>query len=262
MVDKIQKIKDKKTLINFFILFVIFGILLYFADLEKLKETMFKPEIIVDQFPKIITQAAKNTLIFTISGFAGGSVLGLILALMKLSKVTFTRLISSAFIDIIRGLPAILILIFIAYGLPIAFGVRIPGAYSKGILALSVVSSAYIAEVIRSGIQAIPKGQNEAAQALGMSQVATYSNIILPQALRMMIPPMTNEMVLLLKDTALISVIGVTSSTKELTRFGRDGVMSDANATPLVVTGIIYLILTIPLTRLASMLEKKLSHKI
>lgn len=262
MVDKIQKIKDKKTLINFFILFVIFGVLLYFADLEKLKETMFKPEIIVDQFPKIITQAARNTLIFTISGFAGGSVLGLILALMKLSKVTFTRFISSVFIDVIRGLPAILILIFIAYGLPIAFGVRIPGAYSKGILALSVVSSAYIAEVIRSGIQAIPKGQNEAAKALGMGQIATYSNIILPQALRMMIPPMTNEMVLLLKDTALISVIGVTSSTKELTRFGRDGVMSDANATPLVVTGIIYLILTIPLTRLASMLEKKLSHKI
>ena len=151
-------------------------------------------------------------------------------------------------------------MIFIAYGLPIAFGIRIPGAYSKGILALSVVSSAYIAEVIRSGIQAIPIGQGEAAEALGMGKVATYSNIILPQAFRIMIPPFTNELVLLLKDTALISVIGVTSATKELTRFGRDGVMSDANATPLVVTGFIYLILTIPLTRLAGYLEKKLSH--
>ena len=178
-----------------------------------------------------------------------------------LTKFTFSRIISSIYIDCIRGLPAILILIFIAYGLPIAFGVRIPGAYSKGILALSVVSSAYIAEVIRSGIEAIPQGQGEAAEALGMSKITIYSNVILPQAFRIMIPPFTNELVLLLKDTALISVIGVTSATKELTRFGRDGVMSDANATPLVVTGFIYLILTIPLTRLASYLEKKLSHK-
>ena len=261
MIKRVLNVKDKKTVINFFILFIIIAILIYFADLEKLQETMFKPEIIVDQFPKIITQAAKNTLIFTIAGFAGGSVLGLILALMKLSKFTFSRIISSIYIDCIRGLPAILILIFIAYGLPIAFGVRIPGAYSKGILALSVVSSAYIAEVIRSGIEAIPKGQGEAAEALGMGKMTIYSNVILPQAFRIMIPPFTNELVLLLKDTALISVIGVTSATKELTRFGRDGVMSDANATPLVVTGFIYLILTIPLTRLASYLEKKLSHK-
>ena len=261
MIKRVLNVKDKKTVINFFILFIIIAILIYFADLEKLQETMFKPEIIVDQFPKIITQAAKNTLIFTIAGFAGGSVLGLILALMKLSKFTFSRIISSIYIDCIRGLPAILILIFIAYGLPIAFGVRIPGSYSKGILALSVVSSAYIAEVIRSGIEAIPQGQGEAAEALGMSKITIYSNVILPQAFRIMIPPFTNELVLLLKDTALISVIGVTSATKELTRFGRDGVMSDANATPLVVTGFIYLILTIPLTRLASYLEKKLSHK-
>ncbi len=261
MIKRVLNVKDKKTVINFFILFIIIAILIYFADLEKLQETMFKPEIIVDQFPKIITQAAKNTLIFTIAGFAGGSVLGLILALMKLSKFTFSRIISSIYIDCIRGLPAILILIFIAYGLPIAFVVRIPGAYSKGILALSVVSSAYIAEVIRSGIEAIPQGQGEAAEALGMGKITIYSNVILPQAFRIMIPPFTNELVLLLKDTALISVIGVTSATKELTRFGRDGVMSDANATPLVVTGFIYLILTIPLTRLASYLEKKLSHK-
>ena len=236
-------------------------LLVVLADLDNLRETMFRPDLIKDQFPKIITQAAKNTLIFTISGFAGGSILGLILALMKLSNFSFYRIISSVYIDVIRGLPAILILIFIAYGLPIAFGVRIPGDYSKGILALSIVSSAYIAEVIRSGIQAIPVGQREAAEALGMSRIMIYYKIILPQALRIMIPPMTNEIVLLLKDTALISVIGVTANTKELTRFGRDGVMSDANATPLVVAGFVYLALTIPLTRIAGILEKKLAKE-
>ena len=254
-------IENKKTLLNTFVVLIFLILLVVLADLDNLRETMFRPDLIKDQFPKIITQAAKNTLIFTISGFAGGSVLGLMLALMKLSNFSFYRIISSVYIDVIRGLPAILILIFIAYGLPIAFGVRIPGDYSKGILALSIVSSAYIAEVIRSGIQAIPSGQREAAEALGMSRIMIYYKIILPQAFRIMIPPMTNEIVLLLKDTALISVIGVTTNTKELTRFGRDGVMSDANATPLVVAGFIYLALTIPLTRLAGILEKRLAKE-
>ena len=254
-------LENKKTLLNTFVVLIFLILLVVLADLDNLRETMFRPDLIKDQFPKIITQAAKNTLIFTISGFAGGSILGLILALMKLSNFSFYRIISSVYIDVIRGLPAILILIFIAYGLPIAFGVRIPGDYSKGILALSIVSSAYIAEVIRSGIQAIPSGQREAAEALGMSRVMIYYKIILPQAFRILIPPMTNEIVLLLKDTALISVIGVTTNTKELTRFGRDGVMSDANATPLVVAGFIYLALTIPLTRLAGILEKRLAKE-
>ena len=256
-----QLLVNKKTLLNSFVVLIFLILLVVLADLDNLRETMFRPDLIKDQFPKIITQAAKNTLIFTISGFAGGSVLGLMLALMKLSNFSFYRIISSVYIDVIRGLPAILILIFIAYGLPIAFGVRIPGDYSKGILALSIVSSAYIAEVIRSGIQAIPSGQREAAEALGMSRIMIYYKIILPQAFRIMIPPMTNEIVLLLKDTALISVIGVTTNTKELTRFGRDGVMSDANATPLVVAGFIYLALTIPLTRLAGILEKRLAKE-
>ena len=254
-------LENKKTLLNTLVILIFLILLIVLADLDNLRETMFRPDLIKDQFPKIITQAAKNTLIFTISGFAGGSILGLILALMKLSNFSFYRIISSVYIDVIRGLPAILILIFIAYGLPIAFGVRIPGDYSKGILALSIVSSAYIAEVIRSGIQAIPSGQREAAEALGMSRIMIYYKIILPQAFRIMIPPMTNEIVLLLKDTALISVIGVTTNTKELTRFGRDGVMSDANATPLVVAGFIYLALTIPLTRLAGILEKRLAKE-
>ena len=170
-------LENKKTLINTFIVIIFFLFLISIADLDNLRETMFKPDLIQDQFPKIITQAAKNTLIFTISGFAGGSVLGLLLALMKLSSVSFYRIISSIYIDIIRGLPAILILIFIAYGIPIAFGVRIPGDYSKGILALSIVSSAYIAEVIRSGIQAIPVGQREAAEALGMNRITIYYKI-------------------------------------------------------------------------------------
>jgi polar amino acid transport system permease protein len=97
----------------------------------------------------------------------------------------------------------------------------------------------------------------EAARSLGMSYSKAMFFIILPQAFRLMIPPLTNEFVLLLKDTSLVSAIGVTLANKELTRWGREGVIDNANATPLVVAGLVYLLMTIPLTRLVAVLEKR-----
>jgi polar amino acid transport system permease protein len=117
--------------------------------------------------------------------------------------------------------------------------------------------AAYMAETIRAGIEAVDRGQMEAARSLGMSHSKAMIWIILPQAFRLMIPPLTNEFILLLKDTSLVSVIGVTISTKELTRWGRDGVINSANATPLVVAGLVYLALTIPMTRVVARVEKK-----
>ena len=233
-------------------LIVVFGI-----DWARLQDKMLRPDLVADQFPEIVTQAAKNTLIFTAFGFSGGLALGLVVALMRLSPSRPYRWFAAVYTDVLRGLPALLVLIFIAFGLPIALDVRIPGTYGRGSLALAIVSSAYIAEVIRAGIEAVPRGQMEAARSLGMSYPQAMRRIILPQAFRIIIPPMTNELVLLLKDTALISVIGVTPATKELTRFGRDGVNENANATPLVVAGLLYLVLTIPMTRLAGYLERR-----
>jgi polar amino acid transport system permease protein len=229
----------------------------FLVDWARLQDKMFRPDLVADQFPEIVTQAAKNTLIFTAFGFTGGMVLGLLVALMRLSSVGPYRWAAAVYVDVLRGLPALLVLIFIAFGLPIALGLRIPGTYGRGSVALAIVSSAYIAEVIRAGIEAVPKGQLEGARSLGMSYSQGMRRIVLPQAFRLIIPPMTNELVLLLKDTALISVIGVTDATKELTRFGRDGVNSNANATPLVVAGLVYLALTIPMTRLAGYLERR-----
>lgn len=227
------------------------------VDWARLQDKMFRTDLVLDQFPRIVTQAAKNTLIFTAFGFAGGLVLGVVLALMRLSTFRPYRWFAAVYIDVIRGLPALLVLIFIAFGLPIALDIRIPGTYGRGSVALAIVSSAYIAEVVRSGIEAVPKGQAEAARSLGMSHGQAMRRIVIPQAFRIIIPPMTNELVLLLKDTALISVIGVTEATKELTRFGRDGVNENANATPLVVAGLVYLALTLPMTRLAGYLERR-----
>lgn len=229
----------------------------FLVDWERVQDRMFRWDLVQAQFPDIITQAARNTLIFTAFGFTGGMALGLLVALMRLSSVAPYRWAATVYVDVLRGLPALLVLIFIAFGLPIALGVRIPGTYGRGSVALAIVSSAYIAEVIRAGIEAVPRGQMEAARSLGMSRGQAMRRIVLPQAFRLIIPPMTNELVLLLKDTALISVIGVTEATKELTRFGRDGVNSNANATPLVVAGLVYLALTIPMTRLAAYLERR-----
>ncbi len=113
-----------------------------------------------------------------------------------------------------------------------------------------------MAETIRAGIEAVPRGQTEAARSIGMSQSRTTFTIILPQAFRIIIPPLTNELVLLIKDTSLFFVLGSTPGTKELTKFARDFMTGTRNATPLTVAAIVYLIITLPLTFLVRRLER------
>jgi polar amino acid transport system permease protein len=158
---------------------------------------------------------------------------------------------------VFRGLPALLTIVFVGFGLPIALDVRVPGTYGPGSLALAIVAGAYIAETIRAGIEAVPDGQMEAARSLGMSHGRAMVSIVIPQAFRIIIPPLTNEAVLLLKDTSLLAVLGVTSRTEELTQFARSETGSTANATPMMVAGLVYLALTIPLTQVASLLERR-----
>jgi polar amino acid transport system permease protein len=114
-----------------------------------------------------------------------------------------------------------------------------------------------MAETIRAGIQAVPKGQVEAARSLGMSTFWSMTSIVIPQAFRIIIPPLTNEVVLLIKDTSLFFILGFTVSGKELTKFGRDLLSTNANATPLLVAGAMYLLVTIPLTQMVAWLERR-----
>jgi polar amino acid transport system permease protein len=241
--------------------YVVFALVLVgivvMVDWGRVVDTMIRPDLVGEQFPKIITIAAKNTVIFTVLGFSGGLAIGLMLALMRLSQSKPFRWASAIYIDVVRGIPLLVWILLIGLGIPIALGIRVPGAYGPGALALSIVVGAYMAETIRAGIEAVDRGQMEAARSLGMSYSRAMIWIILPQAFRLMIPPLTNEFVLLLKDTSLVSAIGVTVTSKELTRWGRDGVIHSANATPLVVAGLVYLALTIPMTRFVARLEKK-----
>src|SRR5690606_33210182 len=139
---------------------------------------------------------------------------------------------------------------------------RVPGGpWVAGMIGLILVSSAYMAEVIRAGIQAVPKGQYEASRSLGMSPTKTMFWVILPQGFRIIIPPLTNEFVLLLKDTSLVFIAGTTLMTRELTTFARDLANQNANGTPRVMAALLYLVVTIPMTRLSAWLERRMARE-
>lgn len=228
------------------------------ADWGTLRENFLQTDVARDQLPEMITIAAKNTVLFTVIAFAGGLVLGVLLALMKLSPVPPYRWVATGYIELFRGLPALLTIFAMALVLPIAFGIRVPGgAVGAGLLALIMVAGAYMAEVIRAGIQGVPKGQAEAARSLGMPPGRTMVSIVLPQAFRIVIPPLTNEFVIIIKDTSLLFIAGMAAGERELTTFARDAVSENVNSTPLLAAAVMYLIITLPLTRLVARLERR-----
>lgn len=233
------------------------------ADWATLQQTFFDPEKFSELFPEIITVAAKNTIILALLAFAGGLLLGLVLALMRLSSIGPYRWAALTYIELFRGIPAILTLMLVGFVLPIALGVRMQellpflGLKAAPVVALSMVAGAYLAETIRGGIEAVPKGQMEAARSLGMSRTQAMRSIIVPQAFRVMIPPLTNEFVLLIKDTSLIFVLGVAVAEQDLTFFTKAAVQRTLNGTAFVAAALLYLAITLPLTALSRYLERR-----
>ena len=229
------------------------------ADWATIQRAFFNPTIAAEMFPGVIFIAAKNTVVYTACGFAFGLLFGLLLALMKLSSIAPYRWIATGYVELLRGLPALVTIILIGFGIPIAFdGFNIPGGLlGKVTLGLGLVAAAYMAETIRAGIQAVPKGQMEAARSLGMTRFWAMTSIVIPQAFRIIIPPLTNELVLLIKDTSLLFVLGTTPVSKELTKFGRDAMSDSFNGTPLTIIALCYLVITLPLTQLVAALERR-----
>ncbi|MFJ5528259.1 amino acid ABC transporter permease [Streptomyces sp. NPDC093261] len=229
------------------------------ADWGRLQNQFAQADIAKQMFPDVITLALKNTVLYTLSGFVVGLVLGMVIALMRLSSVGPYRWVAGVYIEIFRGLPALLIFIFVGVAVPLAFpGMEIiGGTYGKVALALGLVSAAYMAETIRAGIQAVPKGQLEAARSLGFSPARAMVSIVIPQAFRIILPPLTNELVLLFKDSSLVLFLGVTLEERELSKFGRDLASQTANSTPILVAGLCYLLVTIPLGFVVRRMEAK-----
>ena len=214
-----------------------------------------------DSWRELITVGVRNTLIYTAIAFVLGLALALVLALMKLSPLGPYRWIATAYVEFFRGLPALLVISFMAFGIPIAFQWTPPGgSVGAGVIGLVLIAGAYMAETMRAGIQAVPNGQSEAARSLGMSAGRTNVTVVLPQAFRIVIPPLTNEFVLLIKDTSLLFVIGFAADQRELTTLARDFLASGPTAgttTSFVQAAVLYLIITVPLTQLVAWLERR-----
>ena len=176
---------------------------------------------------------------------------GLILSLIRLSRFRALRVLAGIYIDFFRGLPLLLLFIFVYYGLATA-GLRLNSLIS-GVLGIALCYGAYAAEIFRAGIQAIHKGQLEAARSLGMTGGQAMRYVILPQAVKLVVPPLTNELIAMIKDTSLMSVIAV----PELLFRAKEKMGVVANATPLTVAALIYIVFTIPLIRVAAQMEVK-----
>lgn len=183
-----------------------------------------------------------------------GTILGVILASMRSSKIKIVNLIAKGFIGFIRGTPLLAQIYIVYVGFPAIFHLNIPD-FATGALALTFYSSAYISEIIRSGVESIPYGQTDAARSLGMSQWKTMRDIILPQAVKNILPAMVNQFIGNIKDSSLISVLGIADMMYEAQ------VIRGATALglqPILFVSLMYLALTVLLSRLLLLLERRM----
>jgi His/Glu/Gln/Arg/opine family amino acid ABC transporter permease subunit len=200
---------------------------------------------------------AKNTLFLAFVGEFGGVILGLILAILVLSKRRVVRAPALVYVNFFRGTPLIWQLSFFYFGLVLGFRVPI-STFQTAMLVFALNTGAYAAEVFRAGIQSIERGQMEASRSLGMTYLQAMRYAIVPQAVRRVIPPLMNEFVILIKDTSLIVILGLTESEYDLFTLARTGNAATFNATFFVAAAAGYLVVTLPLIRLVNAVERRL----
>lgn len=242
--------------VQYAVLFLAIAVFALVADWGTLRQAFFDVEIAKALFPEVITTALVNTAYYTLLGFGFGLGLGVVLALMRLSTVPPYRWIAIAYIEFFRGIPSLLVFIALGFGVPLAFEVALDMDITV-MLALGLVGAAYMAETIRAGILAVPKGQTEAARSLGMSPGRAMVSIVMPQALRIVLPPLTNELILLTKDSSLVYLLGLSLGQFELANFGRDALNEHKSLTPILIAGLLYLVITLPLGHLVRRLEAR-----
>lgn len=180
--------------------------------------------------------------------------LGVLLSLGRVSSITLLQKVIGLYVWLLRGTPLMLQLFFVYYALP-AVGIRLDD-FEAALVAFVLNYAAYFCEIFRAGIQAVPKGQYEAARTLGMDYVQTMRRIVLPQVFRLILPPVSNETITLVKDTSLVYVLAM----NDLMRTTRNLVQRDFDITPFLVAGVFYLLATLVLTILFERLEKRFSR--
>ena len=215
-----------------------------------LLDTFFNGRVFVQTLPLILS-GLSTTILLGLTSIAASLVLGLALALVRLYTGPAGRAVAIGYIDVFRAFPVLVFLIVIYYALPFV-GIRL-SPFGAAATALSIVGAAYSAEIFRAGVQAGPRGQSEAAQALGLHAWLVMAKVVLPQAVRLVLPPLTSNCISILKDTALASVVAMPDLLKQATQ----AQALAANPTPLIVAAAVYLIMLLPLVRLVGRLERR-----
>jgi polar amino acid transport system permease protein len=217
-------------------------------------DTFLNAEIMRRSLPMLM-QGLWITLQLGAASIVAGLALGLALAMTRLYAAAPLRLLTRVYIDVFRSIPLLVLLIIVYYALPFV-GLRL-SPFVSAMTALTLVSGAYTAEIFRAGIEAIPKGQFEASAALGLSGPQTMEEVILPQAVKIVIPPLTNNSINVVKDTALASVVAMPDLLKQATQ----AQALAANPTPLIVAAVIYVAFLWPLVAAVSRMERRFAAR-
>ena len=213
-------------------------------------------DLMINSLPLLITGAGITIQITAIS-VGLGLIIGMFVGIARISNVKLLRWLAAIYIDFLRGTPLLVQIFLIYFALPVILEQRVD-PFIAAITACGINSGAYIAEIFRAGIQAIDEGQMEAGRSLGMTWVPTMRYIIVPQAFKNIVPPLGNEFIALLKDSSLVSVIGF----EELTRRGQLIIARTYGSLEIWISvAIIYLVMTLTISRLVAYLEKRLDTK-
>ena len=220
--------------------------------------------LLFTRYHNFFYEGIRNTLIISAFSVLAGTVLGTLMAMMRMSKILPLRMIAVAYIEFIRGTPLMVQLMFIFYGLPM-IGIKFPDVsfipdfsrFAAGIVAMSINSCAYVAEIIRSGIQAVDSGQMEAARSIGYSHPQAMAYVVLPQAIRNILPALGNQFVVVIKESSIVSVIGIADlmfRTKDVIA------VTYRTMASLAIVAIIYFCMTFLGGRLIAWMERRMSH--
>lgn len=213
-------------------------------------DTFFNWSVFRSSLPMLL-EGLWITILLGLVSILAGSFSGLCLALVRVYGAPVLKAIARVYIDIFRSIPLLVLLVLVYYALPFV-GVRL-SSFTSAATAITLVSCAYTAEIFRAGLEAIPKGQFEAADAIGLGFFNSMRDVILPQALRIVVPPLTSNCINVLKDTALASVVAMPDLLKQATQ----AQALSANPTPLIGAAVLYLLLLMPLVRLVGYFETR-----
>ena len=223
-------------------------------------------ENLVVRYHGFFLEGVRNTLIIAFFTVLLGTILGTLMAMARMSRIKPLKWVATAYIEFFRGTPLMVQLMFIFYGLPM-IGVKFPAVsfipdfdrFMAGIVAMSLNSCAYVAEIIRSGIQAVDKGQMEAARSLGFHQRQAMTLVILPQAVRNILPALGNEFVTIIKETSILGMVGIVELMFRAQSIAKQTYIF---LEPYVIAAIMYFIIVFPLSKIIAAVERRMSKSV